>query len=238
MERSALVVEDNPEVSRLLVEALEADDFLVTAARDCAEFYHAVEHRTHALLVLDIGLPDGDGFTLARQVRQKSDVGILILTGRADEVDAVFGLEIGADDYLAKPVRLREFRSRVKAVLRRSSGAELTPQTWLWGRGDAGARDFGAWKIDTAARLVTGSAGNAVDLTTSEFEVLSCLVQAAPQVVTRDSVTRKLRGSNWAANDRLVDGIVSRLRKKLVSGLGHDPVRTVRKVGYALNVNG
>ncbi|SFP63207.1 response regulator transcription factor [Tranquillimonas alkanivorans] len=230
MDRPQVVIlEDDADVAALLATTLERDELVVHRACDCAGFEVMRTQLSPELFIIDVGLPDGDGIAMARRTRLESDAGIIILTGRSGELDTVLGLESGADDYVAKPFRMREFRARVKSVLRRVQqrrGVQARHEHLL---------PFGDWTLDRGRRRLTGRDDAEIELTRSEFEVLSVLLESRRQVLTRDQIVERVRGEGWAVNDRLIDGIVSRIRKKLGVSDATDPIRTVRGVGYVID---
>jgi two-component system OmpR family response regulator len=191
-----------------------------------------------ALVLLDLGLPGEDGFSIARQLREHWRCGLVIVTGRGDAVDKVVGLEIGADDYVTKPFDLRELLARIKAVLRRVAPmAEPSPPAPA-AAAPAPARErfaFAGWTLDTAARRLLDASGHEVVLTTGEFDLLSTFVRHAGRVLSRDFLLEQTRGREAAPFDRTIDVQVGRLRKKLEP----DPenpalIKSVRGAGYVL----
>jgi two-component system, OmpR family, response regulator len=180
------------------------------------------------LVILDLMLPGEDGLTLARALREESDVGIIMLTGRGEMVDRIIGLEMGADDYLPKPFHLRELLARVKSVLRRVStraGERTAPMRTT-------AR-FAGWTLDLSSRELRSPAGREVRLTTGEFDLLAAFVNNANQVLSRDRLLDLARNREAGPFDRTIDVQVGRLRRKLED----DPqrpamIKTVRGSGY------
>jgi DNA-binding response OmpR family regulator len=216
----ALVVEDDDAIGALVAAYLEQAGFAVV--RECTgeAALDAVTREQLRFVVLDLGLPDLDGFELCRRLRGSADVPILILTARDEEADRVIGLELGADDYVTKPFSPRELVARVRAVLRR---AEPFPA-------DAQLQEVGQLCIDFRSRTVT-MAGRPVELRTLEFELLAELARHAGRVVTRDGLLDRVWGVSFAGGTRTVDVHVAQLRKKLGRpGL----IQTVRGVGYRI----
>jgi two-component system phosphate regulon response regulator OmpR len=178
------------------------------------------------VILLDLVMPGEDGLTLAREIRANSDVGIIMLTGRDDVLDRIVGLEVGADDYIAKPFHLREVLARVKSVLRRRE-PRATSGT---------AREvvrFEGWRLDLARRQLVSPTGEAVELTTGEFDLLAALAKHPGRVFGREALMDLTRGRSWEAFDRTIDAQVARLRKKIET----DPkkpmlIKSVRNVGY------
>jgi len=216
----AVVIEDDEAISALVATYLEQAGFEVV--RECTGEggFEAVARRRPRFVVLDLGLPDVDGFDLCRRLRGSADVPILILTARDEEADRVIGLELGADDYLTKPFSPRELVARVRAVLRR---AEPVPP-------ESRVIEVGELRVDLRTRRAT-FAGSPLTLRTLEFELLAELARNAGNVVTRDRLLDRVWGLSFAGGTRTVDVHVAQLRKKL----GRPAlIHTVRSVGYRL----
>ena len=220
MSGVAVVIEDDEAISALVGAYLEQAGFDVV--RECTGEggLDAVEGRRPRFVVLDLGLPDFDGFELCRQLRGSGDFPILILTARDEEADRIIGLELGADDYLTKPFSPRELVARVRAVLRR---AEPTAA-------ESRVIELGELRVDLPSRIVT-VAGSTVGLRTLEFELLVELARHAGHVVTRDRLLDRVWGLSFAAGTRTVDVHVAQLRKKLGRP---ELIQTVRGVGYRI----
>jgi DNA-binding response OmpR family regulator len=214
----AVVIEDDEAISALLGTYLEQAGFEVVRACTGEGGLEAVCRRRPRFVVLDLGLPDVDGFDLCRRLRGSGDVPILILTARDEEVDRVIGLELGADDYLTKPFSPRELVARVRAVLR---PAEPAPE-------ESRLIEVGALQVDLRTRSAT-FAGSPLALRTLEFELLSELARNAGNVVKRDRLLERVWGLSFAGGTRTVDVHVAQLRKKLGRP---DLIQTVRGVGY------
>ena len=220
MSGLAVVIEDDEAISALVATYLEQAGFEVV--RECTGEggFEAVARRRPRFVVLDLGLPDVDGFDLCRRLRGSADVPILILTARDEEADRVIGLELGADDYLTKPFSPRELVARVRAVLRR---AEPVPP-------ESRVIEVGELRVDLRTRRAT-IAGSPLTLRTLEFELLAELARNAGNVVTRDRLLDRVWGLSFAGGTRTVDVHVAQLRKKL----GRPAlIHTVRSVGYRL----
>ena len=216
-----LVIDDDEKLNALLVEYLGRFNFVVQAVVHPEEGLHALKVDPPDIVILDVMLPDIDGFTVCRKVRESSRVPIIMLTARGDVADRIVGLELGADDYLAKPFEPRELMARMQAVLRR--GATVAPEE----RVRVGPLEVN-WTT-LSARLD----GHLLSLTPGEFELLGMFVRNRGRVLTRDRIMDETRGIDWEAYDRSVDVLVSRVRQKL----GDDPkqpafIRTMRGVGY------
>lgn len=230
----ALVLDDDEEVTKVVEHGLLQEGFTVVCCHSVKQFERAFENRQFDLLFIDVTLPDGNGMDVARVIRSETAAGIIILTGRGDELDQVLGLELGADDYITKPFRIRELRARAKAVHRRTSGAgeRHAPNQ---NTGTAKSQTIQDLEIVRDARLVRGRDGQPVDLTTLEFDVLSALAARPNQVLSRDQLMDHVRGRDWSAYDRTIDGLVSRLRKKLFpDGSGTRRIKTIRSIGYMM----
>jgi two-component system, OmpR family, response regulator len=224
-----LVVDDQKEICEVVQQYLSSEGYRVSVAHDGAGMRKVMGQDPVDLVILDLMLPGEDGLTLARQLREDSTVGIIILTGRSETVDRIIGLEMGADDYLPKPFHLRELLARVKSVLRRaSSRAQLEKP--------AGARArarFAGWHLDLATRELVSPEGGEVRLTTGEFDLLAAFVNNANEVLTRDRLLDLARNRESGPFDRTIDVQVGRLRRKLEP----DPenptiIKTVRGTGY------
>jgi len=225
-----LIVDDDRDLVNLLKRYLEGEGFHVDAAYDHASGLSAAHAGGHELIILDVMLPGGSGFELLKSVRQQSAVPVLLLTARGEAVDRILGLEIGADDYLAKPFDPRELVARIRAIFRRTR--EGTP---AGGRGDQDEElTVSGISMSTSTRTVS-CAGAAVDLTSVEFNVLELLLRHAGSVVTREQIAEVALGRPLNAFDRSVDVHVSRLRKKLAACPGSDElIRPIRGIGYFL----
>jgi DNA-binding response OmpR family regulator len=216
----AVVIEDDEAIGDLVGAYLEQAGFRVARESTGEGGLRAVARDQPRVVVLDLGLPDVDGFELCRRLRSAGPVPIVILTARDEEADRVIGLELGADDYLTKPFSPRELVARVRAILRR-----LDPDP-----ADPSVLELGDLRIDLRSRTVTVG-GSPVDLRTLEFELLVELVREAGHVVRRDRLLERVWGTSFAGGTRTVDVHVAQLRKKLGR---RDLIQTVRGVGYRL----
>jgi two-component system phosphate regulon response regulator OmpR len=223
-----LVVDDDAKIRLLLRRCFEGEGYRVSEAASGAEALERVASSPFDLVTLDLGLPGEDGLSVGREIRARSQVPIVMVTGKGDVVDRVVGLEIGADDYIAKPFHVREVLARVRAVLRRSEAA-AAPRPAPGGEVLA----FCDWILDVARRELRSQTGTACELTTSEFDLLHAFATHAQRPLTRDQIMDLLRGRDWAPTDRSIDNLVVRLRRKVEP----DPerptlIKTVRGVGY------
>lgn len=227
-----LVVDDDARIRQMLIRYFEDEGFRVTAVADGAAMREALARAEPDIVLLDLVLPGGDdGLVLARELRARSDVPIIMLTGRDDVVDRVVGLELGADDYVAKPFHLRELLARVRTVLRRRAPAAAPPPP-----PQAAGEEvvvFEGWRLDVARRSLTDPAGQPVELTTGEFDMLAVLVRHPGRVFTRDMLMDMTRGRSWDGADRTIDAQILRLRRKIEPDRAHPRlIKSVRGVGY------
>src|SRR5579884_1918204 len=225
-----LVVDDQKEICEVVQEYLSSEGYRVSTAHDGAEMRRVMAASPADLVILDLMLPGEDGLTLARTLRDESNVGIIILTGRGETVDRIIGLEMGADDYLPKPFHLRELLARVKSVLRRASARALSDGV------PSGARSkarFAGWNLDLSTRELVSPSGGEVRLTTGEFDLLAAFVNNANQVLSRDRLLDLARNREAGPFDRTIDVQVGRLRRKLEPDPQHPTmIKTVRGSGY------
>lgn len=226
------VLDDEVDITKLLATYLQSQGYRVSQIHQGSALMRLMESDPPALVLLDLGLPGEDGFSIARQLRERWQCGLVIVTGRGDSVDKIVGLEIGADDYVTKPFDLRELVARIKAVLRRSAA---TPIAAIQATAPSRLRHrFAGWELDLAARSLAGENG-AVPLTTGEFDLLRVLVEHPGRVLTRDFLLEHSRGRESGPFDRTVDVQIGRLRKKLEVDVD-DPqiIKSVRGAGYIL----
>ncbi|WP_396621799.1 response regulator [Marinobacter sp. W-8] len=223
---SILVVDDDAAIRELLQEHLSRVGYEIRTAADGDQMRQLLGERPADLIVLDVMLPGDDGFTLCRQIREHSQVPIIMLTASSDETDRVVGLEIGADDYLAKPFSARELQARVKALLRRARFARADNPRFVL---------FDRWRLDTLAHELIDEDGEATALSGADFALLQLFLTHPNQVLDRDTISGVTRGRESMPLDRVVDVAVSRLRQRL-GDQGRNPrlIKTVRGAGYLL----
>jgi DNA-binding response OmpR family regulator len=215
-----LLIDDDEKLCKLVKDFLEANNHTVNYYTAASRGLEALKINMPDLLLLDVMMPDQNGFEVLKQVRQKSrDLAVIMLTARGEPMDRVLGLELGADDYIPKPYEPRELLARINGVLRRSNST-------------SSAVSSEKLVLDENKYLATLEGVN-LDLTTAEFEILYTLMKNKPDIVSRDVLIEKLHGSEWAAFDRGVDVLISRLRAKLKD----DPkepsfIKTIRSKGY------
>ncbi len=229
-----LIVDDDRDIRRLMMELFDERGFRVTAVADGAAMARAFAAAKFDIAILDVMLPGEDGLELCRRIRRESNLPIIMLTARGEETDRVVGLELGADDYVAKPFGPRELVARVRALLRRSREAGETPAP---ARARLSRMTFDGWVIEMARRELRAPDGALVSLTGTEFDMLVVLAERAPSVVSRDQLLDLVRGRTSSPFDRSIDVSISRLRKKIESA-PEDPriIRTVRNSGYVFAV--
>ncbi|MGE0410122.1 MAG: response regulator [Amphiplicatus sp.] len=223
-----LIVDDDREIRQLVARALEREGFRTSLAADGTELMRALERGAIDLIVLDVMLPGKDGLSLCRDLRaRKVQTPVILLTAKGEEIDRIIGLEMGADDYLAKPFNSRELIARIKAVLRRT----LQPPPREAPRARAVA--FDGWTLDLIRRELKAADGVIVSLSTGEFDLLSVFVTHAHVVLSRDQLLDLAKGRSSIVFDRSIDIQVSRLRKKLGDD-AKDPkiIKTVWGGGY------
>jgi two-component system, OmpR family, response regulator len=230
-----LIVDDDLEIRATLRTALVSEGYRVTEAGDGAEMMAAVNAAVPRLITLDLNLNGEDGLKLARDARIRSNVPIIIITGKGDTIDRVVGLELGADDYIVKPFHVREVLARVRAVLRRY---EHEPEQASQVRGAPLERyEFEGWLMDISRRELKAPSTELCDLTTAEFELLAILVKRPGRVLSRDNIMDLLKGQDWSPLDRTIDGLVARLRRKIEPGSERPRlIKTVRGIGYAFGI--
>jgi len=226
-----LIVDDHREIRELVARVLSKEGFRVSAAADGRAMHKALADGRIDLILLDLMLPGEDGLSLCRSLRAQSDIPIIMLTAKGDEVDRVIGLEMGADDYLPKPFGSRELIARIKAVLRRSgheraeAAHAAKPKFYRFDR----------WTLDAGARALLRDDGVTISLSTGEFDLLLALVERPQRVLSRDQLLDLARGRSAGAFDRSIDTQISRLRKKIEADPSNPAIiKTVWGGGYTL----
>jgi two-component system, OmpR family, catabolic regulation response regulator CreB len=214
-----LVVEDDPSICDVLEYALKTDGHTVQTTRRGRQAIEIARHSSPELILLDVGLPDIDGFEVCRLIRTFSDAPVIFLTSRGDEINRVVGLEIGADDYVVKPFSTRELMARIKAVWRRYGNKQSAP---------AGLRRYGPIEIDSE-KVRVACHGREVALTRQEFKLVELLVKHPGRVFTREQVLDLAWGDGGLVADRTIDVHVKTLRRKFGD---FDFIETVRGMGY------
>jgi two-component system OmpR family response regulator len=225
-----LVVDDDREIRLLVEQYLGQAGYRVTTVGDGKAMCKALDANRIDLVVLDLMLPGDDGLTLCRQLRSRSSLPVLMLTARGEEVDRIVGLEMGADDYLAKPFNPRELLARIRSILRRAHALppNLVPE-------DVASFRFAGWTLDVATRNATGPDGLVVPLSGAEFRLLRVLLEHPNRVLSREQLLELANGRETVLFDRSIDVLVGRLRRRLRDD-GKDPtlIKTARGEGYVL----
>ena len=233
-----LVVDDDPDLRSMLRDYLSANGYAVELAANGDAMRASLAHAMPQAIILDLMLPAEDGLTLARELRRHSDVPILMLSARGDEIDRVVGLEVGADDYLPKPFSPRELLARLRALLRRAQAAASAPSPLFPTEPAATMLRFGPYALDTAAMRLLRD-GQDVGLSVAEFTLLHVMAQHPNRVLSRDQLIDWLKGYERDAFDRSIDVRVTRLRRKIEPDPAHPVyVRTIRGQGYLFNPAG
>jgi two-component system OmpR family response regulator len=225
-----LLVDDDAELRDLLRDYLGQAGYRVSAVADGRQMQRALDAARVDLVILDIMLPGEDGLSLCRRLRAQSRVPILMLTARGDEIDRIVGLEMGADDYLAKPFNPRELLARIKSILRRAGSLpeNLADE-------DVRRFRFAGWSLDTQTRQLLSPDGVLVDLSGAEYSVLRVLVEHPNRVLSRDQLLEFTQGREAAPFDRAIDVQIGRLRRKLDDDAREARlIKTVRNAGYVL----
>jgi len=225
-----LIVDDDREIRDLLSRFLVKHGYRVSTAADGRDMRRVMADARIDLIVLDVMMPGETGLTLCGQVRATSKVPIIMLTAVAEETDRIIGLELGADDYLAKPFNPRELLARIRAVLRRTDIRE--PVAAVEGDGNP-VLSFNGWRLDLATRQLTNPAGEPVELSTGEYDLLVAFAERPQRVLSRDRLLDLAKGRAAVAFDRSIDVQVGRLRRKIeVDASAPQLITTVRGGGY------
>jgi two-component system, OmpR family, response regulator len=226
-----LVIDDDPGIRDLVVEYLGKNDLRVSAGTSGREMFEIIDREAIDLVLLDLKLPGEDGMQLARALRERAAVPIVLLTGRNEEADRVMGLELGADDYVTKPFSPRELLARVRAVLRRYQVQATLPERDNTRR----AFRFSGWELNLRTRRLVSPAGVSVELSNGEFSLLNALCRAPQRVLTRDQLLSMSRLHEAEVYDRTVDVQIRRLRLKIETDATHPLlIVTERGAGYRL----
>ncbi|MGB3280528.1 MAG: response regulator [Pseudorhodobacter sp.] len=230
--KTVLIVDDEAGVRTLLRRCLEDGGFRAIEATNVSEVLAALNGEAVDLITLDLNLNDENGLDIAKAVRKVSNLPIIMVTGRGDVIDRIVGLEIGADDYIAKPFHLREVLARVHSVLRRASGnmqnASVTDPD-----PDTRALNFAGFRAIPATMQLLDPQGEVVELTSGDFRLLQIFLDRPRRVLSREQIMDMLNGIDWSPLDRTIDNQVARLRKKIETIPGEPKlIKTVRGVGY------
>ena len=227
---SILIVEDDPAIREMVAEYLGAQGYAVQQAESGGDMREAIERELPDVVLLDVRLPGEDGLTLARYLRERYDVGIIMVTGAGDVVDRVVGLEVGADDYVTKPFDPRELLARLKSVLRRLQSRPSGPAT---SHAPADRVPVGRCFLEVASHRLLDVSGQEVPITTMEYELLKVFTENPHKVLTRDQILTLTHNREWEPFDRSIDIRIARLRRKVEANPGEpQAIRTVRGAGY------
>lgn len=222
-----MIVDDDEEIQDLLTQYLQKNQFEITSLFDGSKVQETLEQKSIDLIILDIMLPGDDGYEICRKVRKSSNVPIIMLTAAGEELDRVVGLEVGADDYIAKPFSFRELLARIRAVLRRPGNLTMKE-----GPKEQGFQ-FNGWKVDTNQIQLVNPDNIVISLSTAEYRLLLVFLENPNRILTRDRLLDLTQGREAVPFDRTIDIQVSRLRNKL-QDKAKTPVmiKTVRSEGY------
>jgi DNA-binding response OmpR family regulator len=234
--KTILVVDDDSKIRNLLRRCLEADGHTVVEASNALEVDAQISAQNIDLITLDLQLGKDNGLTIASALRDKSDVPIVMVTGKGDLIDKVVGLEVGADDYIAKPFHIREVQARIRSVLRRSELRQSADHNHSDLRTQCDLEHkymFSGWVADPARQELLTPNKNVCDLTTTDFKLLMIFLDSPKRILSRDHIMDSLNGNEWTPYDRTVDNQVARLRKKIeIDANKPSIIKTVRGVGY------
>lgn len=229
-----LVVDDNQDVLETLGDYLESEGFRVSMARDAEQALQVFNEDAPDLAILDVLLGNSDGFTLCREIQRISDVPVIFLSGKGEDTERIVGLEIGADDYIAKPFNPRELLARIRAVLRRSAASSALEKN----TSDSLDARFGPWQLDVAGQKLISESGATVPLSTGEARLLKVFLENPNTVLSRDELLEKTQRRNASMFDRSIDNYVSRIRKKIEEDPSEPRIlKTYWGGGYALYVD-
>jgi DNA-binding response OmpR family regulator len=231
------IVDDDERIRRLLRRCFETEGYRISEAASGADLDAILARGGVDLITLDLGLAGDDGLLIARDIRSRSNIPIIMVTGKGDPIDKIVGLEMGADDYIAKPFHVREVLARARSVLRRtaaqSQGSDVSAM-----QAETETYAFDDWVLDIPKRELRAASGQLQSLTTGEFDLLQALVRNPNRVMSRDQIMDHLRGRDRDPFDRSIDNQIARLRRKIEA----DPdnprlIKTVRGVGYSLTAD-
>lgn len=227
-----LIVEDDALIRDTLVETFEQNQFEVSAAESAEDAEQLLEENPNRfdIVLTDIMLPNKSGLELSRALSIDTDIGIILISAKSDEIDRIIGLSHGADDYIPKPFNAKEVLLRTQALYRRLRPSEKSNKK-------QSVIQFGPFKLNLQSRMVVSPEGEDITLTSGEFQLLSALVKNAGEIMSRDQLLNETRNRDWNPTDRTIDVLIGRLRKKL--GDNNNPpqlIKTVRGIGYRLHV--
>ena len=226
--QNILIVEDEAVTRNTLVSLFEAEGYKAFTADNGDEMHQVLSEENIQLLIMDINLPGKNGLMLAREVREKLDLGLIFLTGRNNDIDRILGLEIGADDYLVKPFNPRELTIKARNLLHRTS--ETTPAAAV----QVSHYKFNGWELDCDSRALVSPAGESIRLPKSEYRALKLLLDNPGKIMTREQLIKEMTGRELKQNDRTVDVTIRRLRKHFEEDSSNSPelISTIHGEGY------
>lgn len=233
-----LVVDDEPDIREAIETYFSAQEFRVHSAANGDELRAVLVDHPVSVVILDLRMPGEDGFSLCRWLREHHNLGIIMLTGSTDTVDKIVGLEMGADDYVAKPFDLRELMARVKSVLRRVGSSGPTTEPTAANAGNAEIT-IGTCQLNLASRTLETVKGDSVTLSAMEFDLLTTFIDHPNRVLSRDQLLDLAHNADWEPFDRSIDVRVTRLRKKIEENPAKPVIiKTIRGVGYLFSPDG
>ncbi|MGD9638457.1 MAG: response regulator [Alphaproteobacteria bacterium] len=226
-----LIVEDDTFVQKVLKEYLDKEGYNVSLVNNGSEMRRCFDSNIFDLVIMDLKLPGEDGISLTRYIKEKYNVGIIILTSMNETFDKVVGLEVGADDYITKPFEERELLARIRSVMRRISEIKASEKR------DNNKIYFDGWHLDIKSRVLWDPKGNQKDLTGSEFTLLIELASNPQKVIRRENLLKSVYNRNWNPVDRSIDVLVTRLRHKIENDCKNPKIiKTVRGQGYVFSI--
>ena len=225
-----LILEDDALAATELRECLTGEGLVATVARSRKQFDKMVQRHEYHLLIVDIGLPDGSGLDVIRMVREQSEVGIIVISGHTEESDVVVAVELGADDYLKKPISIRELRAKIRRLLTRTGRVGYSKNLCRSKKHEF--KYFGDWKLDVDNHRLFYKGEDEVGLTTAEYRLLLALVENSDRILSRRSLLDHLHGESGPYDERTVDGLISRVRQKFSKSDRYQPIKTIRNAGY------
>jgi len=230
---NVLVVDDDPDIRELLSDYLEDNGFIVTTA-DCADAMRkSIEIIVPDVVLMDVGLPGEDGLSLTRYLRERLDIGVIVISGAGETVDRIVGLEVGADDYIAKPFDPRELRARIKSVVRRYQRNLSDSETHQDSTEAENLIHIGNSKLNLQTRQLFNLLDEEIPLTAMEFDLLKTFIERPNRPLTRDQLLNLTQNRDWDPFDRSIDIRITRLRRKIEADANKPKfIRTVRGVGY------
>jgi len=227
LQSRVLVVDDDPDLCKLISTFLRDHGYPVHTAHDTAQMRRAIDEHRPDLVILDVMMPGEDGLSAARKLASARGPALIMLSALGTDTDRIIGLEVGADDYLAKPCNPRELLARVRAVLRRRHVREA-------GDRQGQVYEFAGWRLDPVRRDLRDPAGTYISLSDGEFALLRTFVEHPQRVLSRDQLLDLARGCDSETYDRAIDSQISRLRRKINGRVSTELIRTVRNEGYML----